>query len=143
MSLGQADLKVNGDRINAHIKALSEFGKNPEGGVSRVAYSGAGRTAVIEWMKAAKLDPVIDAAGDIIARRAGSEPSRKPLLFGSHIDSVPNGGNYDVPYPFVRTRRGLEEPVWPRFVRGYAPELFATRLNHVRVRRELPVVEQP
>ena len=98
VSLAQADLKVNGDRINAHIKALSEFGKNPEGGVSRVAYSDAdraGRAAVMDWMKAAKLDPVIDAAGNIIARRAGSEPSRKPLLFGSHIDSVPGGGNYD------------------------------------------------
>ena len=98
VSAAQADLKVNGDRINAHIKALSEFGKNPEGGVSRVAYSDAdraGRAAVMEWMKAAKLDPVIDAAGNIIARRAGSEASRKPLLFGSHIDSVPGGGNYD------------------------------------------------
>jgi len=98
VALAQGDLKVNGNRINAHIKALSEFGKNPEGGVSRVAYSDAdraGRAAVMEWMKAAKLDPVIDAAGNIIARRAGTEPSRKPLLFGSHIDSVPNGGNYD------------------------------------------------
>jgi N-carbamoyl-L-amino-acid hydrolase len=98
VSLAQADLKVNGDRVNAHLKALSEFGKNPEGGVSRVAYSEAdraGRAAVMEWMKAAKLDPVIDAAGNIIARRAGTDPARKPLLFGSHIDSVPGGGNYD------------------------------------------------
>jgi len=97
-SPAQADLKVNGDRINAHLKALSEFGKNPEGGVSRVAYSDAdraGRAAVMDWMKAAKLDPVIDAAGNIIARRAGTDATRKPLLFGSHIDSVPGGGNYD------------------------------------------------
>ncbi|HEY9227990.1 MAG TPA: hypothetical protein VIP11_15140, partial [Gemmatimonadaceae bacterium] len=35
----QADLRVNGDRINAHLTALAEFGKNPQGGVSRVAYS--------------------------------------------------------------------------------------------------------
>ena len=98
VSPAQGDLKVNGDRINAHLKALSEFGKNPEGGVSRVAYSDAdraGRAAVMDWMKAAKLDPVIDAAGNIIARRAGTDATRKPLLFGSHIDSVPGGGNYD------------------------------------------------
>ena len=37
----------------------------------------------------------VDAAGNILGRRAGSDPSRKPLLFGSHIDSVPDGGNYD------------------------------------------------
>jgi N-carbamoyl-L-amino-acid hydrolase len=98
VSPAQGDLKVNGDRINAHLKALSEFGKNPEGGVSRVAYSDAdraGRAAVMDWMKAAKLDPVIDAAGNIIARRTGTDATRKPLLFGSHIDSVPGGGNYD------------------------------------------------
>jgi len=98
VAAAQTDLKVNGDRINTHLKAIAEFGKNPEGGVSRVAYSDAdraGRAAVMEWMKAAKLDPVIDAAGNIIARRAGTDASRKPLLFGSHIDSVPGGGNYD------------------------------------------------
>ncbi|MEO7083705.1 MAG: hydantoinase/carbamoylase family amidase, partial [Gemmatimonadaceae bacterium] len=94
----QPDVKVNGQRLNAHIAALSEFGKNPQGGVSRVAYSDAdraGRAAVMDWMRAAKLEPVIDAAGNIIAHRAGSDKSLKPLLFGSHIDSVPEGGNFD------------------------------------------------
>src|SRR6476661_4403492 len=94
----QRDLRVNGDRINAHLMALSEFGKNPQGGVSRVAYSDAdkaGRAVAMDWMRAAKLDVSIDAAGNIIGRRAGKDPSLKPLLFGSHIDSVPEGGNYD------------------------------------------------
>jgi N-carbamoyl-L-amino-acid hydrolase len=94
----QADLRVNGDRVNAHIAALSEFGKNPAGGVSRVAYSDAdlkARASVMEWMRAAKLEPSVDFAGNIIGRRAGREPSLKPLLFGSHVDSVPEGGNYD------------------------------------------------
>jgi N-carbamoyl-L-amino-acid hydrolase len=94
----QSDLRVNGDRINAHLTALAAFGKNPEGGVSRVAYSDfdrAGRAVVIDWMRAAKLDPAVDFAGNIIGRRAGRDASLKPLLFGSHIDSVPQGGNYD------------------------------------------------
>jgi N-carbamoyl-L-amino-acid hydrolase len=94
----QPDLRVNGDRINAHLTALSEFGKNPQGGVSRVAYSEADRAAratVMDWMRAAKLNPTIDVAGNIIGRRAGRDSSLKPLLFGSHIDSVPEGGNYD------------------------------------------------
>src|SRR5260370_9931696 len=46
-------------------------------------------------MQRAKLDVAIDAAGNIIGRRTGSDNSLKPLLFGSHIDSVPEGGNYD------------------------------------------------
>jgi N-carbamoyl-L-amino-acid hydrolase len=94
----QNDLKVNGDRINAHLTALSAFGKNPQGGVSRVAYSDfdkAARTPVMEWMRAAKLDPKIDFAGNIIALRPGSVAGLKPILFGSHIDSVPEGGNFD------------------------------------------------
>ena len=94
----QPQLGVNGARLNEHLKALSEFGKNPQGGVSRVAYSEAdrlGREYVTGLMLAAKLNVTVDAAGNIIGRRAGSDPRLKPILFGSHIDSVPEGGNYD------------------------------------------------
>ena len=94
----QARLRVNGARLNEHLKALSEFGSNPQGGVSRVAYSEAdrqGREYVMGLMRAAKLDVSIDAAGNLIGRRAGSDNSLKPILFGSHIDSVPEGGNFD------------------------------------------------
>jgi N-carbamoyl-L-amino-acid hydrolase len=93
-----SDVRVNGARIQAHLTALAEFGRNPQGGVSRVAYSDfdkQARAVVIDWMRAAKLDPHIDFAGNIIGRRAGADPRLKPLLFGSHIDSVPGGGNYD------------------------------------------------
>lgn len=95
---GQTQLRVNGDRIMKHILALAEFGKNPQGGVSRVAYSDAdkqGREYVLGLMREAKLDVFIDAAGNLIGRRAGSANGLKPLLFGSHIDTVPEGGNYD------------------------------------------------
>jgi N-carbamoyl-L-amino-acid hydrolase len=91
---------VNGVRLNAHLGELAQFGKNPQGGVTRLAYSDAdrlGRAYVTELMRQAKLDVSVDAAGNIIGRRAGSDASRKPLLFGSHVDSVPEGGNYDGP----------------------------------------------
>jgi N-carbamoyl-L-amino-acid hydrolase len=98
--------RVNGARLNRHLAELSEFGKNPQGGVSRLAYSDADRQArdyVMGLMRAARLDPQIDAAGNIIGRRAGGDSGRRagrnaqlpPILFGSHIDSVPEGGNYD------------------------------------------------
>jgi N-carbamoyl-L-amino-acid hydrolase len=91
------ELRVNGARISEHVNALAEFGKNPQGGVSRLAYSEAdrrGREYVFGLMRAAKLDVTIDAAGNIVGGRAGTKILR-PLLFGSHIDSVPEGGNYD------------------------------------------------
>ncbi len=95
---GSETVRVNGARLHEHLAALSEFGKNPQGGVSRVAYSEAdarGREYVMGLMRAAKLDISIDAAGNLIGRRAGSDKDLKPILFGSHIDSVPEGGNYD------------------------------------------------
>lgn len=91
-------LRVDGSRIMQHLQALSEFGRNPQGGVSRVAYSEAdrqGRDYAMRLMREAQLDVHIDAAGNIIGTRAGSDSSLKPLLIGSHIDSVPEGGNYD------------------------------------------------
>ena len=93
----QSPLRVNGKRILDHIFALAEFGKNPQGGVSRVAYSDAdkqGREYVLKLMRAAKLNVSIDGAGNLIGSRAGSL-SLPSLIIGSHIDSVPEGGNYD------------------------------------------------
>lgn len=93
-----APLRVDGTRLQTHLAELSEFGKNPFGGVSRVAYTEAdrqARAAVMGWMREARLEVGVDAAGNVIGRRAGREPSRKPLLIGSHVDSVPQGGNFD------------------------------------------------
>jgi N-carbamoyl-L-amino-acid hydrolase len=94
----QSTLRVSGKRIMDHILALAEFGKNPQGGASRIAYSEAdkqGREYVLTLLRDAKLEVKIDAAGNLIGRRAGSANNLKPLLIGSHIDTVPEGGNYD------------------------------------------------
>src|ERR1700752_4175154 len=96
---GQSTMRVDGKRIMDHIFALAEFGKNPQGGASRVAYSDAdkqGREYVLGLLRDAKLEVSIDAAGNLIGRREGvSAANLKPLLVGSHIDTVPEGGNYD------------------------------------------------
>jgi N-carbamoyl-L-amino-acid hydrolase len=89
---------VDAGRIEQRILELARFGANPEGGVSRVAFSDAdieGRRYVVFLMRAAGLDVRIDAAGNILGRRAGKAEGLPPILFGSHIDSVPEGGNYD------------------------------------------------
>jgi beta-ureidopropionase / N-carbamoyl-L-amino-acid hydrolase len=89
---------VNGERLNAHLAELSQFGKTPEGGTSRVAYSDAdvqAREYAKGLMRAARLDVSVDAAGNIVGRRPGTDANAKPLMIGSHIDSVPQGGMYD------------------------------------------------
>jgi N-carbamoyl-L-amino-acid hydrolase len=46
-------------------------------------------------MREIGLKPRIDAVGNIFAIRPGQDASLRPILFGSHIDSVPQGGNFD------------------------------------------------
>jgi N-carbamoyl-L-amino-acid hydrolase len=125
--------RVDALALRQRIEALSRFGRPAGGtfadGVSRVAYSDAdraGRGYVIDLMRAAGLEPRVDPAGNIFGRRAGTEVTLPPILFGSHIDSVPNGGNFDgdlgslaalgVLEAFatagLRTRHPLEMVVW-------------------------------
>ena len=91
-------LRINGERVNAHLRELAQFGKTPEGGTHRLAYSDAdvqAREYAMSLMRDAKLEVSIDAAGNIVGRRGGSDTALKPLMIGSHIDSVPAGGSYD------------------------------------------------
>ncbi|MGI9261992.1 MAG: M20/M25/M40 family metallo-hydrolase, partial [Woeseiaceae bacterium] len=92
------DVAADPERMEARITALGAFGTNPEGGVSRVAYSDAdiaGREYITELMREAGLSVHVDTAGNVIGRREGSEDGLPPIMLGSHIDSVPGGGNYD------------------------------------------------
>jgi N-carbamoyl-L-amino-acid hydrolase len=94
--------QIEAARLRARLEALSLHGR-PAGaafdaGVSRVAYSEAdmaGRAYVMGLMRDAGLQPRIDPAGNIFARRGGRDGAARPILFGSHIDSVPQGGNFD------------------------------------------------
>ena len=118
-----------GERLRERLEQLSVHGRPAGGtfadGVSRVAFSDydvAGRALVMGWMREAQLNPRIDAAGNIFGRREGTDARLAPVLFGSHIDSVPNGGNFDgdlgslaaleVIDQLRSTRRPLEMVVW-------------------------------
>ena len=97
-----ARLRVNAARLERRLEDLSAYGRPAGGtfadGVSRVAYSDvdlAGRNYAMNAMRDAGLKPRIDPAGNIFGARAGMDPSLPRILFGSHIDSVPNGGNFD------------------------------------------------
>ena len=125
--------RVDGVVLRQRIEALSRYGRPAGGtfadGVSRVAYSDAdvaGREYVTGLIKSAGLQPRVDPAGNIFARRPGREDGRPPILFGSHIDSVPNGGNFDgdlgslaalgvlesISSAGVQTRHPLEMVIW-------------------------------
>jgi len=91
--------RIDGDRINGWLADFSRFGRRADGGVDRVAFSDAdleGRAWVQALMEEMGLDVRVDVAGNILGRWGG-EGALSPLWLGSHIDSVPAGGNYDGP----------------------------------------------
>jgi len=126
---GQAHVPVaDPGRVQEHLVELAHFGANPEGGVSRVAFSDAdvaGRAYVKGLMEAAGLEVRIDAAGNLIGRREGIDRKLPTIVVGSHTDSVPHGGNYDGD---VGVMGGIE----------VAQQL---RDRHVRLRHALEVVD--
>jgi len=92
---------IDAARLRNRLERLSYHGRAPGAtfadGVNRVAYSTADLTArawIIDEIKGADIVPRIDPAGNIFAR-FGGQPNQPPILFGSHIDSVPTGGNFD------------------------------------------------
>lgn len=91
-------LKIDPYRVNGHLQKLSNFGKNPKGGVTRLAYTSEdkkGREYVMNLMKGAGMAVSIDAAGNLVGILSGENEDLKPIVMGSHIDTVPEGGNYD------------------------------------------------
>jgi N-carbamoyl-L-amino-acid hydrolase len=97
-----AQQHVNEKRLWSTLEKLSEFGRPAgegfEGGVTRLGFSDedlAARDYLMAQLRDAGLAVRVDPAGNIFARREGSDPKLPALLFGSHIDSVPNGGNFD------------------------------------------------
>lgn len=89
---------IDGTRLNARLAQLATFGARPDGGVDRVAYTAAdlaARAWIEPLLREAGLVLRRDTVGNLIGRREGSDPSRRPIVIGSHIDSVPAGGRYD------------------------------------------------
>lgn len=97
-----ADLRVDGDRLWSRLEALGEIGAvlgpNGERGCARLALTDEdrdGRDLVVRWMHDLGLDVTIDAIGNVVATRAGTDPTAAPVMMGSHIDTVRTGGRFD------------------------------------------------
>ncbi len=90
--------RVNGVRLWDSLHEMAAIGATPKGGVRRLALSDLdrqGRDRFRELCEAAGLRVRVDAIGNMFARREGADPSRPPVLFGSHLDSQPSGGKFD------------------------------------------------
>ena len=96
------DLRVDGARLWDRLVELGEIGaiKGPNGeqGCARLALTDAdrqGRDLVVSWMRDLGLEIAIDAIGNVVATRPGTDPAAAPVMTGSHIDTVATGGRFD------------------------------------------------
>jgi beta-ureidopropionase / N-carbamoyl-L-amino-acid hydrolase len=96
------DLRVDGTRLCQRLEALGEIGAvhgpNGERGCARLALTDLdrdGRDLVVSWMVDLGMSVAIDAIGNVVATRAGSDPSAASVMVGSHIDTVRTGGRFD------------------------------------------------
>jgi N-carbamoyl-L-amino-acid hydrolase len=107
-------LVVNGARLNGWLAQFDRIGRTA-GGINRVAYSEAdlaGRAFTRELFAQSGLQLRLDTAGNMLARVPGTDASKAPILIGSHVDSVTDGGNYDGPvgsFAAIEVARSLAE----------------------------------
>ena len=94
-------LRIDAARLWRSLMDLASIGETPLGGVRRITLTDPdrqGRDCVVDWFRAAGLEVRVDPIGNIFGRRAGHDPSRPPVVAGSHIDTQPSGGKFDGAY---------------------------------------------
>ncbi|MBX3174736.1 MAG: Zn-dependent hydrolase [Gemmatimonadaceae bacterium] len=107
-------LHADGARVNEWLSRFDQVGRSA-GGINRVAYSDAdlaGRRFTQQLFADAGLATRVDAAGNIWARIDGSQRDATPIIIGSHVDSVTDGGNFDGPvgsFAAIEVARTLKE----------------------------------
>ncbi|CAM4172968.1 Zn-dependent hydrolase [Paenibacillus alkaliterrae] len=91
-------ITINTARLEKTIHELGQIGANEQGGLDRTAFTPAELTAR-DWLKEKLaelgLDVRVDEAANIWAIRRGGINELPVIAFGSHVDTVPNGGKYD------------------------------------------------
>ena len=89
-------LPVDADRLWDDIMALAAI-SDPERPYTRRSFTPLYQQAR-EWLtrrfQEAGLEVRIDAAGNLIGRRAGADSGLKAIVLGSHSDTVPSGGRF-------------------------------------------------
>jgi len=89
---------VSSKRLTENFYQLSLIGAQDGGGITRLAFSDAdweARKYIIQVMEQVGLVVRVDAFGNLIGRLEGVNAEASVVMLGSHIDSVPNGGNFD------------------------------------------------
>lgn len=96
MPMAAASLPINAERLWRSVEELAAF-TDPQRPWTRRAFTplhAQSREWLAERMRAAGLRVSLDAAGNLVGRRAGRS-GLPPLVTGSHCDTVIDGGRFD------------------------------------------------
>lgn len=119
---------VDEKRLQKDFDALSELSKDPEGGVTRLAYPEAETKAheyVASEARKIGLTATTDAAGNMYIKLG--KGNSQIVRIGSHLDSVNNGGNYDGAIGVVTGLEALRCLAQAKALLKYPVELVAFR----------------
>ena len=89
---------VSGQRLWDSLMEMARIGATPRGGCNRQTLTdldSEGRHLLRQWCEALGLTMMVDRVGNMVFRRDGTDPSRKPVAIGSHLDTQPTGGRFD------------------------------------------------
>ncbi|MGW7398202.1 M20 family metallo-hydrolase [Streptomyces cyaneofuscatus] len=111
-SPSSTSLRIDGTRLLDRLDRLAEIG-GEDGGVTRMGFSDAdveGRAHVARQAVEAGLTASVDAGGNLLIRRPGDHrhSTRPPVLIGSHLDTVANGGRLDGAYGVIAALEVLQ-----------------------------------
>jgi N-carbamoyl-L-amino-acid hydrolase len=90
--------RIDGTRLWDTLMEYAQIGGTEKGGVKRITLTEEdrrGRDLFRAHCEALGATVRTDSMGNMFARRAGRDPSRLPVLMGSHLDSQPTGGKFD------------------------------------------------
>lgn len=91
-------MEIDASRLQESMEEMARIGATPGGGVNRLALSNSDREArdlFTAWAEETGLWVSVDEMGNMFARHEGLNPDAAPVLAGSHLDTVPNGGRFD------------------------------------------------
>jgi N-carbamoyl-L-amino-acid hydrolase len=92
------NLPLSGARLWDSLMQMARIGATPKGGCNRqalTALDGEGRALLTAWATEAGCSLMHDGFGNMVFQRPGTEPGRRPVAFGSHLDTQPTGGKFD------------------------------------------------
>lgn len=120
-------MKTKIDRIQKDLETLATFTATPGNGVTRVSYSKEdilAKNYLLKEIENMGLKYTVDGYGTIFAKKEGTLKDAPSVMFGSHYDTVYNGGAFDGAAGVVGALEAMRVLVENNYENDYPVELI-------------------